>query len=146
LERIVLPERLADSIVLSRSGVYIIIWGAFSSPKGIAWNILGLLSIMLFVIDLAAAGYINASWAAGAIVLLVFLNGFGHFFRKRSEETANKTFSITFALLSLAAFLFIVLGAQRGAILAGSLASFGTLVIVLIGLYVIFFGAGFQRR
>jgi hypothetical protein len=127
-------------------GVYVIIWGAFTSPKGIAWNILGLLSIMVFVIDLAAAGYINASWAAGAIVLLVFLNGLGHFFRKRSGETAHKTFSLTFTLLSLAAFLFIVLGSQRGAILSGSLASFGTLIIVLIGLYVIFLGSGFRQR
>ncbi|MBT9175670.1 MAG: hypothetical protein DDT22_01354 [candidate division WS2 bacterium] len=136
---------LLAALFLTILGLYIMVWGAFSSPKGILWSLPVLLSIMIFISDLALRGYISPSQAGLGIVLLVLLRGIGNVSGKKTEGTARQTFKVSLPLASLAVFILIFLTAEARLPLEVSLGMILPLAILFIVFYLIVLDP-FKRR
>ncbi|MBT9168914.1 MAG: hypothetical protein DDT19_02265 [Syntrophomonadaceae bacterium] len=128
------------ALFLSILGVYLMIWGSFSSPYGIIWNFPALLSIMVFISDLALGRYIPLSWAAIAIMLLVILRGIGNLFGGRTERTLGKTYRASLPLASLAVLILIFLGYEAGLPLTSSFGIVVILAVLFFAFYLIVLG------
>ncbi|GFP43390.1 hypothetical protein HKBW3C_02520 [Candidatus Hakubella thermalkaliphila] len=63
---------LLTTLFLSSLAVYVMIWGSFSSPYGILWNIPVLISIVVFILDRKASPVflLILFWTRGKIWLL----------------------------------------------------------------------------
>ncbi|MBT9168882.1 MAG: hypothetical protein DDT19_02232 [Syntrophomonadaceae bacterium] len=131
---------LLTTLFLSSLAVYVMIWGSFSSPYGILWNIPVLISIVVFISDLALGRYIPPSWAAIAIMLLVILRGIGNLFGGRTERTLGKTYRASLPLASLAVLILIFLGYEAGLPLRSSFGIVIILALLFFAFYLIVLG------
>lgn len=95
-------------------GIYVIGFGAFSSPRGILWNLPALLSIMVFVVGQAARGYMPPETAAILMVALVLLRGAGSLLGPRVARTTRAAYSLFIPLAGLVLLVWLTLGLEQG--------------------------------
>ena len=88
-------------------GVYIMVWGAFTSPRGIVWNMPIIISIVIFVFSLTVYGYLPLDIAAISMVALILILGIGNLLSNREKQTIRKTFSVSMVLASFAVLLWL---------------------------------------
>ncbi len=116
------------ALFLSLVGIYVTAFGAFSSPRGILWNLPALLSIMAFVVGLAMRGYLPPEDAALFMIALVFVKGVGSLFGPRVAQTTRAAYAL---LVPLTALILMVLLATGEGLPAGPALGFAGLLLAL---------------
>jgi hypothetical protein len=124
------------SLFLMLVGIYVMVFGAFSSPQGILWNLPAFLSIIVFVVGLAANGYLPPEQAALFMIVLLLLRGVGRLFGPRVAQTTGAAYAIFLPLAGMALLALLTLGWEQGLSLGLASTPIAVLAILALILYV----------
>lgn len=98
---------------LAVAGLYVMLFGLFTSPQGLLWSLPGLLSLVLFAITLGLSGDIPPETLALYLAALLVVRWVAQLLGAGRE--ARAAFSVFIPLAGLAAFLLFAY-AERGAL------------------------------
>lgn len=120
---------LLDLLFLQLIGIWLMVWGAFTPPDGLFWNILPLLGIFVFVLRLVFEGFVSPELGAGFMVVLALLYGVLNILKPREHQRVRR---IWHTVLPLTAVLLLLLTGER---------EYASFIAAVILLYIVFYFA-----
>jgi hypothetical protein len=119
---------LLDLLFLQLVGIWLIVWGAFTPPDGLFWNILPLVGVFVFVMKLILEKFISPQLGGFFIVVLLLLHG-GLKRLERNQEVRN-AWKVGLTLAAVLLLLFTTGGRE-----------YASFIVAVILLYITFYFA-----
>jgi len=101
---------LLDLLFLQLVGIWLIVWGAFTPPNGLFWNILPLVGIFAFVMKLILEKFISPQ--LGSLFMVVLFLLYGGLKRLERYQKVRHAWNIGLTLAAILLLLFTTGGRE----------------------------------